>query len=143
MSLFSELRRRNVFGMVVLYVVGAWAALQAADLAFPIWNIPDSSIRYVWIAAIAGLPLALVFSWRFDITIKGIKRTPSAQEGTAGLPLIKIDHMLLFVLSATAIAMVAVLTQEIIDTRGEGFVPSIVGVFDPPEKSIGVLPFEN
>jgi hypothetical protein len=116
MSLFSELRRRNVFGMLVLYVVGAWAALQVADLAFPAWNIPDSSIRYVWIAAALGLPVALIFSWRFDVTAKGIKRTPSVREGATGLPLKTADHVLLVGLSAVAIAMVAVFTQEIIDT---------------------------
>ena len=144
MSLFSELRRRNVFGMLVLYVVGAWAALQIADLAFPAWNIPDSSIRYVWIAAVLGLPVALIFSWRFDVTVKGIKRTPSVHEGTAGLALKTADHVLLVGLSTVAIAMLAVLTQEIIVTRGDGLVaPLIVSVFEPPEKSIGVLPFEN
>jgi hypothetical protein len=144
MSFLSELRRRSVFGMVVLYGIGAWAALQIADLAFPAWNIPNSSIRYVWIAAVLGLPIALVFSWRFDVTAKGIKRTPSGDEGTEGLALKTADHVLLVGLSAVAIAMLAVLTQEIVYTRGDGLVPpQIVSVFEPPDKSIGVLPFEN
>jgi len=143
MNLFSELRRRNVFGMLVLYVVGAWAVVEVADTAFPGWGIPDSSIRYVLIAAILGLPIALIFSWRFDVTAKGVKRTPSVRDGAIGLPLKTADHVLLVGLSAVAIAMVAVLTQEILNTRGEGFVPPIVSVFEPPEKSIAVLPFEN
>jgi len=143
MSFYSELRRRNVFGMLVLYVVGAWLVVQVAESIFQGLGIPESSIRYVWIAAALGLPIALIFSWRFDVTAKGIKRTPSVRGGSAGLPLKNADHVLLVGLSAVAIAMVAVLTQEIIDTRGEGFVPPIVGVFDPPEKSIAVLPFVN
>jgi len=143
MPLFSELRRRNVFGMVVLYVVAAWLVVQVAESIFQGLGIPESSIRYVWIATAVGLPIALIFSWRFDVTAKGIKRTPSVQEEATGLPLKTADHVLLVGLSAVAIAMVAVLTQEIIDTQGEGFVPPIVGVFEPPEKSIGVLPFEN
>lgn len=143
MSFFSELRRRNVFGMVVLYVVGAWLVVQVAESIFQGTGIPESSIRYVWIAVALGLPIALIFSWRFDVTAKGIKRTPSVHEESIGLPLKTTDHVLLVGLSAVAIAMVAVLTQEILNTRGEGFVPPIVGVFEPPEKSIGVLPFEN
>ena len=145
MSFYDELKRRNVFGMLVLYVVGAWAALQMADLAFPAWNIPESSIRYVWMAAILGLPIALIFSWRFDVTVKGIRRTPSAHEETAGLALKTSDHVLLVGLGAVAIAMLGVTSQEIAKTRGSiGLTGSQVEtVFDPPEKSIGVLPFEN
>ncbi|MDH3276442.1 MAG: hypothetical protein OEM99_18075, partial [Gammaproteobacteria bacterium] len=143
MSLHSELRRRNVFGMVVLYVVGAWLVVQVAESIFQGLGIPESSIRYVWIAAAVGLPIALIFSWRFDVTTKGIKRTPSFHDGATGLPLKTADHVLLVGLSAVAIATVAVLTQEILETQGDGLVPPIVGAFEPPEKSIGVLPFEN
>ena len=143
MSFYTELRRRNVFGMLVLYVVGAWLVVQVAESIFQGLGIPESSIRYVWIAAAVGLPIALIFSWRFDVTAKGIKRTPSVRDGAIGLPLKTADHVLLVGLSAVAIAMFAVLTQEILDTRGEGFVPPIVAEFDPPVKSIGVLPFEN
>ena len=74
----KETRRRRVFGVVVLYVVGAWIVLQAADLAFPGLGIPESAIRYVWIGAILGLPMAVVFGWRFDITTQGIRRTPTS-----------------------------------------------------------------
>jgi TolB-like protein len=143
MSLYSELRRRNVFGMVVLYVVGAWLVVQVADSTFPGWCIPEASIRYVVIAALAGLPIALVFSWRFDVTAKGIKRTPSVHEGTTGLPLKAADHVLLVGLSAVAIVMIAVLTQRVLETRDCGPAPRLDPVFDPPPKSIGVLPFEN
>jgi len=139
----SELRRRNVFGMLVLYIVGAWLVVQVAESIFQGSGIPESSIRYVWIAAALGLPVALVFSWRFDVTVKGIARTPSVHEGAIGLPLKTADHVLLVGLSAAAIAMVAVLTQEILESQGDGLVPAIVSVFQPPEKSIGVLPFEN
>ena len=145
MSLYTELRRRNVFGMGVLYVVGAWAALQVADLAFPAWNIPDSSILYVWIAAVLGLPIALVFSWRFDVTVKGVKRTPSVHEGTAGLALKTTDHVLLIGLSAVAIAMLTVTAQEIVKTRGAIGLTGAQAetIFTPPAKSIGVLAFKN
>ena len=74
MSLLSELRRRNVLQMAALYFVGVWVVIQVAESVFPGWGVPDSSIRYVWIAAILGLPIALIFSWRFDVTTKGIKR---------------------------------------------------------------------
>jgi hypothetical protein len=32
MSFFSELKRRNVFRVIVLYVISSWVILQAADV---------------------------------------------------------------------------------------------------------------
>ncbi len=144
MSLFSELRRRNVFGMLVLYVVGAWVVVQVVESIFPGFDIPESSIRFVWIAAVLGLPIALVFSWRFDVTVKGIKRTPSVQEGTVGLALKTVDHVLLVGLGAVAIAVLVVLSQEIVTTREDAAdSASIAGAWDPPEQAVAVLPFVN
>ena len=44
-GIIQELRRRHVFNPVALYIVGAWVALQAAELALPGLNIPDFAIR--------------------------------------------------------------------------------------------------
>ena len=62
-ALLLEARRRRVFRVAALYVVGAWITLQAADLAFPGLGIPESAILYVWMGAILGLPVALFFGW--------------------------------------------------------------------------------
>ncbi len=59
--IIREARRRRMIGVVALYIVGAWIVLQAADLAFPGMDIPESAIRYVWIGAILGLPVAVIF----------------------------------------------------------------------------------
>lgn len=76
MSLLKELRRRKVFRLAALYIVGAWVVLQVADLAFESWDIASSALRYVWLGAALGFPVALVFAWRYDITTHGILRTP-------------------------------------------------------------------
>ena len=75
----KELRRRQVFGVAVIYVVAAWVLLQVADVIqdeFPV------DVRLVLIAAIVGFPIALVAGWRYDVTNRGIFRTApaSAQE---------------------------------------------------------------
>jgi len=142
--IIREARRRRVLGVVALYVVGAWIVLQAADLAFPGMDIPESAIRYVWIAAILGLPVAMVFGWRFDITTQGIKRTPSTPGETADLSLRTADYIVLLVLSTASIAMVFLLGQKILATQGLQ-VDRVVELapFDPPENSIAVLPFGN
>jgi len=67
-SIASELRRRRVFRVTGLYIVGAWVALQVFDLAFASWGLPETTLRFVWIGVIVLFPLALVFGWRYDIT---------------------------------------------------------------------------
>jgi len=142
----KETRRRRVFGTVALYVVGAWVLLQVAALAFPGLGIPEIAIRYVWIGAILGLPVALIFGWRFDITSQGIRRTPTGSEETTALPLNTPDYILLLVISAATIAMIILLALKIAATQGmTGPLDSKADlpVFDPPEYSIAVLPFDN
>ena len=145
-GILSEIKRRRVIGVVVLYVVGAWILLQVAALVFPGLDIPETSIRYVLIGTILGLPVALVFGWRFDITTQGVRRTPTALEEKTDYSLKPPDYIVLLALSTIAVAMVFVLTQKIIETQGE-FEPTKMAAdlaeFDPPEHSIAVLPFDN
>jgi hypothetical protein len=75
-AFIAECRRRRVFRSTALYIVGAWGVLQVASLAFDNWGIPIEAMRYVWIGAVAGLPIALILGWRFDIVGGRIVRTP-------------------------------------------------------------------
>ena len=82
-DLLRELRRRRVLRMTVIYVVAAWVAVQVASEAFPALNIPEGAIRYVWVAVLIGFPFAVLFSWKYDFTASGIRRTPAAHEDEA------------------------------------------------------------
>ncbi len=62
----SELKRRKVIRVTGLYILGTWGLLQVADLAFDNWGIPSQAMRFLWIGAIAGFPIALFLGWRFD-----------------------------------------------------------------------------
>ena len=42
MSLFNELKRRNVFRVAIVYVVAAWLILQVVDAVVPLPNPPVS-----------------------------------------------------------------------------------------------------
>ena len=82
----AELRRRRVFATAGLYIVGAWLVMQAADVFFPGWGIPDTGINVLLGAAVIGFPLALVFGWFFNITTHGVRRTLPANLGGAEKP---------------------------------------------------------
>jgi adenylate cyclase len=71
---WSEIRRRRVLRVVAWYLAGAWVLAQVTDLLFDAFELAGYT-RFVIAALVAGLPVALVLSWVFDITPRGIVRT--------------------------------------------------------------------
>jgi len=142
MFLLQELRRRKVFRLAALYIVGAWGVLQVADLAFESWDIASSALRYVWLGAVLGFPVALVFAWRYEITAHGISRTPPANVGEhVDLSLRRSDYLILALLVAVAIGATYPLAVQIRDSRLTQPAEVIEREFEP--NSIAVLPFDN
>ena len=74
MSFYEELKRRNVVKAAVLYVVASWLILQIADVLFDAMELPSTWVRLVLAILILGFPLALIFSWVFEITPEGLQR---------------------------------------------------------------------
>jgi TolB-like protein/Tfp pilus assembly protein PilF len=143
MSFLQELRRRKVFRVAALYIVGAWVVLQVSDLAFESWEITSSTLRYVWLGAILGFPIALIFGWRYDITTQGIVRTPSADTGEQIDPSLRhTDYVVLIFLVVVAVSVIYQVTIQIIGSprpvRSEEINRRQI---DP--NSIAVLPLDN
>jgi TolB-like protein/tetratricopeptide (TPR) repeat protein len=78
MSLFSELKRRNVFKVAGAYLVVAWVVIQVADVVAPQLSLPEWAPRFVTLLVLLGFPLALVLAWIFDITPEGIRADASS-----------------------------------------------------------------
>ena len=107
MKLWHELRRRRVFRLAGLYVVGAWLVIQVADISFPAWGVPETAIRFLFIAALACFPVALIFSWFYDVTPQGIIRTEPPGEGqVVDLHLKRADYVVLAALLSVGGAIV-------------------------------------
>lgn len=139
MKLVHELRRRRVFRTAGLYVVGAWAVIQVADIAFEALGIPGSALRFLFIAAILLFPVALVFGWMFDITPDGIIRTRRASPGDEVPSLGTSDFAILAALGAIAIfVLVSSLGQVADESTASSPVPA-----DKPPFSVAVLPFSS
>src|ERR1043166_9695857 len=71
---FEELKRRNVYKIAVAYAVVAWLLIQAASILFPTFEAPAWVMKVFVAVIVLGFPIALVFSWAFEITPEGIKR---------------------------------------------------------------------
>ncbi len=139
----GALRRRRVLTTAGLYVVGAWLVMQAADVFFPGWGIPDSGINVLLVAAILGFPVALLFGWFFNITGDGIRRTmPAGPDGVGEpRPLRGSDYLVLGALVVVSGVIVSYATVEILAMQGEEPPPPLA--VEKLPNSIAVLPFDN
>ena len=142
MKLWYELRRRRVFRLAGLYVVGAWLVIQVADVSFPAWGLPETAIRYLFVAAIACFPVAMIFAWFYDITPQGIVRTEPAGDGESlDFRLKRADY---FVLAAMLIVGGAIVLGSIGRIQEEiQSGPGVVARVEKLANSIAVLPFAN
>ena len=74
MSLFAELKRRNVFRVIISYLIFAWVLLQISDVLFPAFGLPAWGIKLVATLLVIGFFPALIISWVYELTPEGIKR---------------------------------------------------------------------
>jgi len=141
-SFFRELRRRGVLQTAVMYIVGAWVLLQAANVLFPGAGIPDSAIKFIFGGAVLVFPLVMIFGWMYDISGSGIRRTPQSQHAEGpGLPLRQFDLVLLSGLAMLTLILVAGVSAKVINEVGlAGQSPDDLPV---AENSVAVLPFVN
>ena len=85
MSLFKELKRRNVFRVAVTYIVASWLLLQVTDVLMSVLGLPEIAGRFVFLLLVIGFVPALVFSWAYQMTPEGLKRDRGGAEATASV----------------------------------------------------------
>jgi len=73
-SLFSELKRRNVFKVGFAYVLIAWLVAQVLELSLESFGAPDWVIKTVLVLLASGFLFALFFAWAYEMTPQGLKR---------------------------------------------------------------------
>src|SRR3989442_139287 len=80
-NFFAELKRRNVYKVAIAYAVVSWLLIQAASIFFPAFDVPPWVMKLFIIVVIFGFPVALIFSWAFEITPEGIKLESEIEPG--------------------------------------------------------------
>lgn len=110
LSFWQELRRRKVWSVGTIYVSVAWMVCSAADLLLGNWGY-ESALRVLIGLAVAGLPIALVLAWAFEVSPEGeVRRTgayPAAAAGAQrpGWPLLSTGAKLLLALVLAVVAL--------------------------------------
>ncbi|MGD8681646.1 MAG: hypothetical protein PVJ33_14850, partial [Lysobacterales bacterium] len=74
MSLFEELKRRNVFRVGIAYAVAAWVLLQIFDVVGEILELPAWGGKLILAIIVIGFFLAVIIAWAFELTPEGVKR---------------------------------------------------------------------
>ncbi len=125
--------------MAGFYVVGAWLVIQVADVFFPAWGLPDSAVRFLIIATMLCFPIALIFSWAFDISLSGIVKTEPADSGEVfDNSLKRTDFIVLVALLAIGAAIVFGSLKKIVEE-----VDGAVATVEKIANSVAILPFVN
>jgi TolB-like protein len=148
MSFFKELQRRNVVRVGIAYLIIGWVLAQIAEFAFDNFGAPDWVLKTFVVILLLGLPIALIFSWVFELTPDGIKLERNVDRGKS----ITTDtgRKLNYITMAGVVLVLVVVVSDRLsersappdasqpDTSIHDAVPSVESTAD---KSIAVLPF--
>ena len=152
MSLFNELKRRNVVRVSIAYIVVSWLLIQAAGVLEPALLLPDWVDRVVTVLLLIGFPIVILFAWAFELTPDGVKLTRDVDRSHSITPVTgkKLEY---FTIAALSLVVVFFLIKEFVPLGDEETTQAVVledpGVAEQVEAeesvvpSIAVLPFED
>jgi len=151
MTFFSELKRRNVFRIGAAYVLFGWVLLQGADFALDLIGAPNWIIQALSIVVAAGLPLALIIAWAFELTPEGLKREKNVDrsQSIATQTGRKLDRVIIGVLALAVVYLLVdklVLLDAVRTPDAAPLATPAPGASAPrsePGPSVAVLPFVN
>jgi len=72
---WQELKRRRVIHVIVVYASASFVIIELVNNVYETLQLPDWTPTLVLLLLVIGFPIAIIFSWIFDITLKGIRKT--------------------------------------------------------------------
>jgi adenylate cyclase len=78
---WQELKRRKVVRVIIVYGASAFVIIELVDLIRDPLFLPDWTLTLVIVLLVIGFPIAIIFSWIFDITPEGLLKTGSVEDG--------------------------------------------------------------
>ncbi|MBY6204554.1 hypothetical protein [Halomonas denitrificans] len=167
MSLWTELKRRNIFRVAAAYVVIGWLTLQVADIVLGFTGAPEWVGKALIALLLLGVIPVLALAWVFEVTPEGIRIDDGSNQRDVSPQARRLDVVTLGAVVLVMLLMVgqhlapALLSPDASDTPTvqESASPSgSTTTADPapaeshdtpvdnlvaPEGSIAVLPFTN
>jgi TolB-like protein len=115
--------------MAVLYVLAAWLMMQVAGVLMDLGGLPATAGPWLLAVLVIGFPIALVFSWFYELTPEGLALEKDVPEGASITHVTgrRMDFIVISLLSAAVLLF-----------AWHTWWPSA-----PMDRSIAVLPFED
>lgn len=139
MKFFDELKRRNVIKATIAYITVAWVLLQIISVVLPSFGAPQWVFKTFMFILIAGLPIWIIFSWVYEFTPEGLKKTKSVAEEISITE--QTNKRLNIIIILTLMLLAAITYFKDPETTTAADVEEISNRVS--EKSIAVLPFKN
>ena len=155
-TFIAELGRRHVGRVAIAYGAVAFVLLQAGEIVLPAFDAPVFALRMLVVLVFLGFPIALAFAWVYEITPRGIRRTPDVDPELPGrerpgriLP--RLAFLAVTLVTAAGIGWWMVnwdpaesgFVSNLADVRLPGGVTPAAADPDAPIRSLAVLPFED
>ncbi len=77
---WQELKRRRVIHVIVVYATVAFIIIELVNNVYEPLRLPDWTPLLVIVILAIGFPIAIIISWIFDISLKGVKKTEPIQQ---------------------------------------------------------------
>ena len=165
MSLYNELKRRNIFRVAAAYIVVGWLILQVAEIVLGFIGAPDWVGKALIALLLLGFVPVLAIAWVFEVSPEGIRRDDGKNARDASPQARRLD---VITLSAVVLVVILLAWQHLgsalqgpQQATSAGDAPPAAAVpaqpapeqakrprlepppFEPLPGSIAVLPFTN
>jgi len=144
MSLFEELKRRNVIRVAILYLVSSWVLLQLTDVLASLLNAPDFAGSIVVMLLILGFIPVLIFAWVYEMTPAGLKREADVDRSHSQTPATgkKINTVIVVLL---VVAISGLIADRLVPEASVELDDVLADSLEVPidDLSIAVLPFAD
>ena len=115
-NFFTELKRRHVDKVALVYAIVALLLIEVAWIALPKFDAPAWMLPAFVVLVALGFVLALIISWSFEMTPEGLKRTADVTPGEV-LPYWSKRKFATFVISIAVIAF-GLLAYQLLRSKG-------------------------
>jgi TolB-like protein/tetratricopeptide (TPR) repeat protein len=143
MSLFTELKRRKVFRVAVVYAATAFVVLQVADIMLPRLGVPEWAMSFIVLLVALGFPVALVLAWALELTPEGIRVTPAATAADPTQPAPSLLGKRTLVIAGTLVVLGVGLGAGWLLKPGSAAPDAVAASALHTRGSVAVLPFDN
>ena len=140
-NFWQELKRRKVIRVIIGYAAASYVILELISIIAEPFGLPDWTLRLVFVLLCVGFIIAVVVSWIYDFTPKGIEKTKPAKVDGEDESVLKPDKRKLKV---SDIIIAVLLVAVLILVYPKMFKPDkLEQLRSKDEISIAVMPFQN